>query len=48
MRRSGRMQNADELLFLAHVVNRLSNHNSNLTVQIFKDEWTRISSSFQI
>ena len=31
MRRSGKMQNADEQLFLAHVVNRLSNHNSNLT-----------------
>ena len=41
-------RDADEQLVLAHVVNRLSNHVSNLTVQIFKDDWTRISSSFQI
>lgn len=34
-------RDADEQLVLAHVVNRLSDLVPNLTVQIFKDDWTR-------
>ena len=37
-------RDADEQLVLAHVYSRLSNIVSNLTVQIFKDDWTRASS----
>ena len=33
-------RDADEQLVLAHVVDRLSNLVSVLTVQVFKDEWT--------
>ena len=40
-------RDADEQLVLAHVVNRLSNLISVLTVQIFKDDWTR-TSAYQI
>lgn len=34
-------RDADEQLVLAHVYNRLSNLVRVLTVQIFKDDWTR-------
>lgn len=37
-------RDADEQMVLAHVYNRLSNLVSQLTVQIFKDDWTRASS----
>lgn len=37
-------RDADEQLVLAHVYSRLSNLVSNLTIQIFKDDWTRASS----
>lgn len=40
-------RDADEQLVLAHVSNRLSNIIAVLTVQIFKDDWTR-SSTYQI
>lgn len=40
-------RDADEQLVLAHVVNRLSNLISVLTVQIFKDDWAR-TSAYQI
>ena len=36
-------RDADEQLVLAHVYARLSNIVSTLTVQIFKDDWTRAS-----
>lgn len=36
-------RDADEQLVLAHVYSRLSNIVSNLTIQIFKDDWTRAS-----
>ncbi|CAH1791486.1 unnamed protein product, partial [Owenia fusiformis] len=34
-------RDADEQLVLAHVANRLSNVVKNLTIQTFKDDWTR-------
>ena len=37
-------RDADEQLVLAHVFNRLSNNVVQLTVQIFKDDWSRPSS----
>lgn len=37
-------RDANEQLVLAHVYNRLSNLVSNLTIQVFKDDWTRASS----
>ena len=37
-------RDADEQMVLAHVYNRLSNLVTYLTVQIFKDDWTRASS----
>jgi len=40
-------RDADEQMVLAHVYNRLSNLISVLTVQIFKDDWSR-PSAFQI
>jgi len=40
-------RDADEQMVLAHVYNRLSNLVSVLTVQIFKDDWSR-PSAFQI
>ena len=40
-------RDADEQLVLAHVSNRLSNIISILTVQIFKDDWTR-TSAYQV
>lgn len=40
-------RDADEQMVLAHVVNRLSNLISVLTVQIFKEDWTR-GSTYQI
>lgn len=40
-------RDADAQLVLAHVVNRLSNLISILTVQIFKDDWSR-TSAYQI
>lgn len=36
-------RDANEQLVLAHVYNRLSNLVSNLTIQVFKDDWTRAS-----
>lgn len=36
-------RDANEQLVLAHVYNRLSNLVSTLTIQIFKDDWTRAS-----
>lgn len=36
-------RDADEQLVLAHVYNRLSNLVSCLTIQIFKDDWSRSS-----
>lgn len=36
-------RDANEQLVLAHVYNRLANLVSNLTIQIFKDDWTRAS-----
>jgi len=36
-------RDADEQMVLAHVYNRLSNLISPLTLQIFKDDWTRAS-----
>ncbi|XP_069116929.1 zinc transporter 6-like [Argopecten irradians] len=36
-------RDADEQMVLAHVYNRLSNLVNHLTVQIFKDDWTRSS-----
>ena len=36
-------RDADEQLVLAHVYSRLSNIVSNLTIQVFKDDWTRAS-----
>jgi len=41
-------RDADEQMVLAHVYNRLSNLISVLTVQIFKDDWSRPPTSFQI
>ncbi|XP_060077095.1 zinc transporter 6-like [Ylistrum balloti] len=38
-------RDADEQMVLAHVYNRLSNLVNHLTVQIFKDDWTRSSYS---
>ena len=40
-------RDADEQMVLAHVVNRLSNLVPVLTVQVFKDDWTR-PSAYQI
>jgi len=40
-------RDADEQMVLAHVYNRLANLVSVLTVQIFKDDWSR-PSAFQI
>ena len=40
-------RDAEEQLVLAHVVNRLSNLINLLTVQVFKDDWTR-ASAYQI
>jgi len=40
-------RDADEQMVLAHVYNRLSNLVAVLTVQIFKDDWSR-PSAFQI
>jgi len=40
-------RDADEQMVLAHVYNRLANIMSVLTVQIFKDDWSR-PSAFQI
>ena len=37
-------RDADEQLVLAHVYNRLSNLVSTLTIQVFKDDWTRATS----
>ncbi|XP_052270950.1 zinc transporter 6-like isoform X2 [Dreissena polymorpha] len=37
-------RDANEQLVLAHVYNRLANVVSTLTIQIFKDDWTRASS----
>jgi len=37
-------RDADEQLVLAHVYNRLNNLVSKLTIQIFKDDWSRSSS----
>ena len=36
-------RDADEQLVLAHVYNRLNNLVSRLTIQIFKDDWSRAS-----
>lgn len=36
-------RDANEQLVLAHVYNRLSNLVTNLTIQVFKDDWTRAS-----
>ena len=40
-------RDADEQMVLAHVINRLSNIVSVLTIQIFKDDWSR-ASAYQI
>ena len=40
-------RDADEQLVLAHVVNRLSNLIQSLTIQVFKDDWSR-ASAYQI
>lgn len=41
-------RDADEQMVLAHVYNRLSNLVSLLTIQIFKDDWTRTSSAYSL
>lgn len=41
-------RDADEQLVLAHVFNRLSNLVRVLTIQIFKDDWTRSGSAFAV
>ena len=35
-------------MVLAHVTNKLSSHVSHLTVQVFKDDWIRSSSSSKL
>lgn len=41
-------RDADEQMVLAHVHNRLSNLVSELTIQIFKDDWSRSSSVYHL
>uniref|UniRef100_T1JGM8 Cation efflux protein transmembrane domain-containing protein n=1 Tax=Strigamia maritima TaxID=126957 RepID=T1JGM8_STRMM len=41
-------RDANEQLVLAHIVDRLSNLVKELTVQVFKDDWTRSHATFQL
>ncbi|GAB1599797.1 zinc transporter 6-like isoform X2 [Argonauta hians] len=41
-------RDADEQMVLAHVYNRLSNLVSELTIQIFKDDWTRSAMTYHL
>lgn len=41
-------RDADEQMVLAHVTNRLSNLVQNLTIQVFKDDWTTRTSVYQM
>lgn len=41
-------RDASEQMVLAHVTNKLSNHVTHLTVQVFKDDWIRSSSGSKL